>query len=131
MADMSDGKTFKASAFEPSDEELAKAERARRRQRAGKPASDDEAEAAPRAHARARRISAGVIDIDSDSSSDESLPDLADLFAGREGKKKVKKEVKKADHSARKNGSSSPVQDVGHLLGYSLALSDHLAGGND
>ena len=107
MNDLSAAKIFRSFAFEPSDEELTKAARARRKQRSrvarDESTSDDEIDIAT---PPPKRFTGSKIDLD--DSSDEEMPDVADLLAGRSGKKKVK-EVKKG----RFDRASGAIEDVG------------------
>jgi hypothetical protein len=107
MNDLSGTKMFKSSAFEPSDEELTKAAKAKRKRRStvkhNNLSSDDDVDMAtppPKTFTGSK--------LDLDDSSDEEMPDVADLFAGREGKKKVKKEIKPSNFYR----TSTAIEDV-------------------
>lgn len=126
MNDLNTAKTFKSDAFEPSDEELHNAARERRKQRAG----------IKRSQGRATTSTIKDVDTDLDldvgslgskpllprkftgtkddlnDSSDEEMPDLADLFAGRESKKvkEVKNEVEGKKEKKRKSVTSIDVR---------------------
>ena len=111
MNDLSAPKTFKSSAFEPSDDELTKAAKARRKRqfRADREDSttDDDVDV-DMAPPFPKKLTSD--DFDLDDSSDEELPDVADLLAGRSGKKKVRKdkEVKRSSSSK----VSAAIEDV-------------------
>jgi hypothetical protein len=107
MNDLSAAKIFKSSAFEPSDEELTGAAKARRKQRSrvkhNEFSSDDDIDVAtppPKTFTGSK--------FDLDDSSDEEMPDVADLFAGCEGNKKVKEEVKQSMFDM----ASAAIEDV-------------------
>jgi len=107
MNDLSGEKMFKSSAFEPSDEELTKAAKAKRKRRStvkyNKLSSDDDIDMATPSP---KTFTGSKLDLD--DSSDEEMPDVADLFAGYEGKKKVKKEIKPSSFYK----ASSVIEDV-------------------
>lgn len=111
MNDLSEAKMFKASAFEPSDEELTKAARARRKQRSrvvhDEPDSDVDIDmGTPR-----KTFTGSKIDLD--DSSDEEMPDVADLFAGREGKK-----IKNASRKGGPDKVPAAIEDVSIAVPY-------------
>lgn len=107
MNDLSAGKTFKFSAFEPSDDELTKAARSRRIQRVRsnreKSMSDEDVEMNT---PPPKKFTGSSLDLN--DSSDDEMPDLSDLLAGREVKKKVKMETKKAV----KQANTDLIEDV-------------------
>jgi hypothetical protein len=106
MNDLSE--TFTSSAFEPSDEELTKAAKAGRQRRSrvdrdeSATANDDMDMATP----PPKKFTGNQIDLD--DSSDEEMPDVADLFAGRPGKKKIKKAARKGSLER----ASASIEDV-------------------
>lgn len=111
MNDLSAPKMFKSSAFEPSDDELTKAAKARRKRqfRADREDSttDDDVDV-DMAPPLPKKLTSD--DFDLDDSSDEELPDVADLLAGRSGKKKVRK-----DKGVKRSSSSkvtAAIEDV-------------------
>jgi hypothetical protein len=103
MNDLSATKTFKSSAFEPSDEELSKAARTNRKKRSRVERDESTEDENP----PPKKFTGSKLDLD--DSSDEEFPDVADLFAGRGGKKKIKKEIK-TDSPVK---ASATIEDVG------------------
>lgn len=110
MNDLSAGKTFKSSAFEPSDGELTKAARSKRKQRTRskreKSTSDEDVEMGS---PPPKKFTGSKLDLD--DSSDDDMPDLADLLAGRERKKKAHLQTKKVK-KGKSVRQSVPIEDV-------------------
>lgn len=121
MNDLSTGKIFKSSAFEPSDEELTKAARSRRQRRIGPKREtstfdeDIEIDTPP-----PKKFTGSSLDLN--DSSDDDMPDLQDLLAGRDGKEKLKKKIQKKTKQTKPDRNSDLVEDVSVLHYFLLVV---------
>ena len=139
MSDLSAAKTFKAAAFEPSEDDVRRAVREKRKRHYGKRRSsgsskikDEDSELdsdadmdigeKPSKTAVKREFTFTGTMADLGDSSDEELPDLADLWAGRNAKKvkqeavKVKAEGKKKFKKRKPNRISSDVSKEANVF---------------
>jgi hypothetical protein len=105
MSDLSAAKMFKSSAFEPSDKELTRAAKARGKRRISIEEDESTSDEDVIMATPPRTFTGSKLDLD--DSSDEEMPDVADLFADREGKKKVKKD------KVKKDKAPTTIEDVG------------------
>lgn len=127
MTDLSAAKTFKSIAFEPSDEELTKAAKARRKQKAKGDQEELSSEDEIVIDSPVHKIFTGSA-LDLDDSSDEDLPDVTDLLSGHKGKKETKAEPKKKKSKPTKkkikfSKKKAPVEDVCcHFVHFDLNL---------